>query len=721
MRTRTSNRTKNYTPQKYDFESSSDSEPDNAAPSQKATARQRRRAVSSENSDDASAVSSPDDEDFSQEEEAPSSPASDDRPADTTTPIRRERVKKGKAPPKVKSRGYLEVESVTTDTPLKGYSGPYDRTMRGQPLINAWYGPRLENIRLAQRLLDRWAGWPVLPPKYTPPEKGLSDTAPWAGDFFKKEAQFAERWSTRKMTAADGFATPTTYTALFDDERRPYEQPRLGLRLLMGPLDVQKELVLHPGDSYSLSQSWLPYEDDTSEKKIPTGWILDAGGIVTGMDWCPKRDGVQLLALAVIPHSDQESFDYETEHQKPDFQKHGTVQVWACEGQQVGGVLRPSPQAPQLRKTVCLDFGRAKRVRWCPVPMSRGYSTIHYLAVLCGDGQVCIISNDEREDGSFDHILRGEASFKLENEASVKATAIAWATFNRLVVGYSDGSIALWSVYPQFMVSRHPVHHSLIVDIATGYPSQPFLVASTPIGGTTKLVDLSRPTYETTEVQTNAVSWQTNMLAYSDHSQGFFSVYPSANALNTLIGFMHQSFFPVVRRVFVGESYSSSLAVGRTHPFLLIGTTDGSLWCLNPQIELFHSRREATTRLRLFQHEHRPKELFTQDSPAAERGASRIIHGFAIEKGRSAKGEVRVPLSKKPKRPKKSDVDVAEGNEDDEVGGVMDPTRGIVYEPLSRITTVEWNPNEEYGCWAAAAMASGLVRVMDLGLDNSPG
>ncbi|KAG6021334.1 hypothetical protein E4U41_002524 [Claviceps citrina] len=310
----------------------------------------------------------------------------------------------------------------------------------------------------------------------------------------------------------------------------------------------------------------------------------------------------------------------------------------------------------------------------------------------------------------------------LQNEDSVKASAMAWATSNRLVVGYSDGSIALWSLHPCFVISRHPVHHGLVVDVATGYPAHPFLVASTPVGGVTKLLDLSRPTLETTEVQTNAVTWQPNMLAYSHHLQGFYSVYPSANALNTMVAFLHQRFYPIVRRVFVGESYNSSLAVGQTHPFLLIGSTDGSLWSLNPQVELFNSRRGPTDRLRVFQHEHRPKELFPHNSPASERGASRFLHGFAIEKGKRPKAEVKAQPTKKQKRPKKSDVgDDDEDDDDDEAAGVMDPTRGIVYEPLSRVTCVEWNPNPKFGCWAAAAMASGLVRIIDLGLDNVPG
>jgi transcription factor C subunit 6 len=34
---------------------------------------------------------------------------------------------------------------------------------------------------------------------------------------------------------------------------------------------------------------------------------------------------------------------------------------------------------------------------------------------------------------------------------------------------------------------------------------------------------------------------------------------------------------------------------------------------------------------------------------------------------------------------------------------------------LTRISAVAWNPNVEFSWWAAAAMASGLVRIMDLG------
>lgn len=44
----------------------------------------------------------------------------------------------------------------------------------------------------------------------------------------------------------------------------------------------------------------------------------------------------------------------------------------------------------------------------------------------------------------------------------------------------------------------------------------------------------------------------------------------------------------------------------------------------------------------------------------------------------------------------------------------------VLYEPQTRITGVTWNPNVEFSWWAAAAMGSGLVRVMDVGAEPQP-
>lgn len=254
------------------------------------------------------------------------------------------------------------------------------------------------------------------------------------------------------------------------------------------------------------------------------------------------------------------------------------------------------------------------------------------------------------------------------------------------------------------------------MELATGYPSMPYIVAATPLGGTMRILDLEAPSYEFTEVQAINVTTQPGLLAWSDQMLGFFSIYPSARVNNTVIGFMHHANFPLFRTTFTGDSFPSALASGKTHPFLLIGLMDGSVWCLNPQVEHFNSRTDATYRIRLFQHEHRPHHFFDDESPAGRRGVSRVVQGFEVEKNRNPKNEAQ-PATKKGKAVKKKAV-VENDEDEDEVLKSSDASRAAVYEPLTRITAMEWNPNTGYGCWAAAAMGSGLVRIMDLGIEN---
>lgn len=402
MRTRTSNRTKNAATQKYTFDGS-DANSDSDA--------------------------------YVEDDEPRARPVAAARAR--PPPASRTRAAAGAAV--AAAATYLDVEAITTDTSVKGYHGPYERSTRGQALVSVWYGPRQQDIRIAQGLLSKWLDWTVLPPKYTPATHDDDDddntsvasndddeadaeagprhdeTSPWSKGFFRREAQMAETcFANRKGPAASSpppsSSSSSSYKALLidddEDERKLYEQPDRGLRVLMGPYDEQAEYVLRPGDAVPLSQAWMPYDQDATADKIPTGWLLDAGGIVTGMDWCPRRGRdaatTQKLALAVLPHADQEHYNYEVEHQKPGFQRHGTVQVWALEGERLdGGVFRPSAKPPTLQRTHCLEFGRARRVRWCPMPNVGSRPESHSFAVLCGDGHVYIIEDDERQGGLY--------------------------------------------------------------------------------------------------------------------------------------------------------------------------------------------------------------------------------------------------------------------------------------------------------------------------------
>ncbi|KEY72325.1 hypothetical protein S7711_01007 [Stachybotrys chartarum IBT 7711] len=709
MRTRISNRNKKFTVDKFEFDSSGDENPALAPPSE--------ASDKDANFDETAAADSAEDDDNIPPDQEDSDsevvPSSKDVGGTTTSRPRKRRVKNFEV--KTSQAGFLDIDAIPPDGHVvRGYVGPFDRALRGQNLVEAWYGPRRQRTDIAYAVLERWAPWTVLPPRLPDEDmlKGLRCI--WHPEFFEKEEYFAKIWEDQ---AHDVLHRPYPGRCVLTEEQSlPYRINEARMPVLLGPQAAQRDIEFAPGHGYTLSHNGIPFDDDESEAKTPSGWLFDTGGLVVGMHWARSNDSTstQILALAVIPHSDQEPYDYQQESANPDFQRYGTVQIWGFSGtaSEDNGVMVPAMLPPRLRKTLCLDYGRARRVKWNPA--------LHLLAVLCGDGKVYVVDPGDDDEATFELVQEPIATLALQHEESIKATTMTWININRLVVGYVDGSIGLWSIYPLGLLSRHPIHHSAVVDVASGYPSMPYIISSTPIGGFSRLVDLRAPSYERTEVQAGVINVQPNLLGYSDHLLGFFSHYPSSNIMNTIVGFMHHAHYPLARRVFTADSFLTCLAVGQTHPFLLVGTADGCLWALNPVVELFSPRREPSDRIKIFQHEHRRAAMFSQESPASARGAVRILHGFGADKNRNPRTEVRPP-PKKGKKTKKSDAAPAGMNEDDEVAGAtLDPSRGVVHEPRTRVTVMEWNPNEGYGCWAAVGMASGLVRVIDLGLTRPP-
>lgn len=280
--------------------------------------------------------------------------------------------------------------------------------------------------------------------------------------------------------------------------------------------------------------------------------------------------------------------------------------------------------------------------------------------------------------------------------------------------------------------------------IDTAYPSNPYLVASTPIAGYTTLVDLSDPSCERTSFPCFTISPQPNLLQWNDHLRGFFSVVPSANPLNASVGFIHSRWYAAqVRKVMDGDRLPTCLAVGSHHPFALVGYLDGTVWAANPANRIFASKHHFGHKIKVFEHQYIPRERLPPSSQAMNddggefRGVVRILQGFRPvpnlnPKVDNWKSKVAYNKKKDKKRAKKSkakakgkaradaaeddDADVQGGQEEGD-GHFADPKRAVLSEALTRVMTMAWNPNREVSCWAAVAMASGLVRVVDLGVE----
>lgn len=301
---------------------------------------------------------------------------------------------------------------------------------------------------------------------------------------------------------------------------------------------------------------------------------------------------------------------------------------------------------------------------------------------------------------------------------------------------------------------RRSVHNSHILDIASGFPSHPYHIATSPVSGSPTLTDLNLPSAETTSVPIpNLLNFQPNLLDWNDHMQGYFNIFPSSAPHNNVVGWAHVRYFVSSRFLMTTPSAPMCIASGRTHPFTLVGCADGSLWAMNPLRVLIKDKSDDVYKLKIMEHEFRPARKINASPNAAEalRGAVRILQGFKPEINSSPQAELAREQSKprtsrtKKKRPSKGGgrrkgasnhnnnnataAASAEAEEESEEEGLtkaetlaltkrLDRSKVVVHEARTRVTVAAWNPNIEYGWWAAAAMGSGLVKVMNLGIGD---
>ena len=106
------------------------------------------------------------------------------------------------------------------------------------------------------------------------------------------------------------------------------------------------------------------------------------------------------------------------------------------------------------------------------------------------------------------------------------------------------------------------------------------------------------------------------------------------------------------------------------------------------------------------------------------RAAARILQGLLPEENGAPRTEKRKEMDRtkraaKQKKSGKQRKGAAEEVAEDREAELDErlASRVVIHEPLTRVTTIQWNPNVQFSCWAACAMASGLIKVMDLGVD----
>ncbi|KAI0382008.1 WD40 repeat-like protein [Hypomontagnella monticulosa] len=657
----------------------------------------------------------------------------DGKQADT----QRKKNRRSWAPNPVNS--FAQVQPYPTDPSQKWtrtYVGPVKRWTRLEYLVDYWFGDEENRKDIFNEFMSLWYDFELLPPKLLGPERLERARNSWMpNDFAKSLEDRFSRWYDRYLSSQH---KPQS-SVLIDKPKAlhqflPHAEGEMSV--LLGHISSQKEYPINQGGCIPFSDSGVPIEDENDYELRSGGWLLDVGGIILSMGWAPINGQVsQLLAIVVIPYSDQAFYMDPNDAPKATDLKEGVIQIWKFEAEKdPRGVLRPARIAPKMIQVICSHWGRISRMHWCPVPFSNKHH-ITLLAILCGDGRLRIIEvrrNPEKdESGIFEELQDPMVTIEPPKEHTLEINCFAWLNMNRVAVAYSDGSVAVWSLSPCQQLQRHLIHSSPIMDIVSSYPSNPFIIATMPMGGVFTLTDLNRPTAEKTYHGNPLVSLQPNVLAWSDHLRGFASIWPTSFPGTSTISFVQSRVFPLSRHICTVEGQTTCLAMGICHPCLLVGSSDGSVWAINV-LRKVASHREKTHKVKLFQHEYCPPERLgttdEEEEQVSPRGACRILNGFLPQVnfhplGTRIAKESRVKRARREKKKRTQKLedddfsdDPAELEEDDIT---MVPAPIVVHEPLTRITALSWNPNVEFSWWAAAAMGSGLVRVMDLGVENT--
>ncbi|KAK2072404.1 hypothetical protein P8C59_006761 [Phyllachora maydis] len=635
------------------------------------------------------------------------------------------------------------------------YHGPLRRDSRHNALRRIMYGPDFKRIRLIWEVEMRFAAFATLPPRWALEDPHGVMPSPWVPDRFEAdEAEAALRWYAALRAEMDRGRLQRSREVPAAEALLP--RPPGPLALLTGPLGRQVETGLRPGTALSVVQSGLPVsEAGDVEEAAPNGWFLDLGGIPLAMAWTPTlatdtgdEVPLQLLAISAVPFEDQTWSTMKRKEEATDGTKDcesvGSIQFWSFQGKKTPGqVVAPSCALPTLKFVKSFGWGRPRRLQWCPVPLTPAGS-YGLLAVLCGDGKARVldIRLGSKTTGAVQHEwIESAITLGELNEYLSEVTCLSWVNANRIVLGHRDGCITLWSVHPRRLLQRIPVQSSYVLEVCSGYPSYPYLVASVPVSGCVTVTDLARPpSAEATYVPIQGFNFQPNTLCWCELLHGWVAAYPTTT---TGLAFLHARFPSQPKSVFSGSHNLMSASTGSAHPYLLVGCADGSVWSASLVASLFRERKMPVWKQEVFENEYRPPADGGSTSTSTLRGAVRVLQGFVpetnIEPTRSVFKDYRLQAAleragaptkgKKRDRPREAFVDDSEASGGEAETAAADEgqrpvefmdyldARVVMHEPLTRVTVVAWNPNLDFSCWAAVAMGSGLVRVMDMGVE----
>lgn len=574
------------------------------------------------------------------------------------------------------------------------------------------FGSSVKEFSAIEKACLKWDGQDTLPARRkTQDSVGNNfDYSYWQGDEARKrEEESAWSWYF-DAGGKENFSKRQTTTKLSNEEGRARVAPSAAPEraFLIGALDAPQLFKLRVGESMPLTRAWQqpkvqgfkPIPKNAAANKA--GFILNLGAKVRCSEWAPNQStSPQYLAASTLPNRDAHkgvapAFTPQASHP-------AEVQIWKFAATKQGSV--DSISAPLLKYVLCNEWGDVKALKWCPAPHKRSSApnrkSLGLLAGIWGDGSLRVIDLMDLPDPSSTEYVHIEKAAFEAHAPDTLFTCLSWLSATRIAVGCANGCVAVFDLAKRSATGfpRPVIYKSIatgyILSIAACYPSHQNLLLTTSADGYPRMTDLNEPDPSTAmgTIQAPRSRSTQDITDWNDFCQT--AVVMDDNF--ALKGLPLRRFFTTVA-LGRAKSVGTSLATSPCHPFVLMGTAHGEVTGLNPMRRIIQPKVLPLVQS-WFGHEwRRPTEAeLAGESNGPDGigpyGLSRITEGLKVEQGQRTYREGSMQNSK------------------DKEHGLHFHT---VHEEETAISSLAWNPNREFGSWAAAGLADGLLRVEDL-------
>jgi transcription factor C subunit 6 len=632
----------------------------------------------------------------------------------------------------------------------------FDKIGGHEPRLKNLFGPDNDHLRPILTSRDYWF------PQETFPIRNFAKVKPDDADFGSLRRSFFESDGAREKenkalstwysdTGRAAFASTQEVTTLVSDEFKAYmsNSGPERLNVLMGPVNNPQVHTVEQGSCTNIA---TPFANNLNRR----GWFIYLGSRVQDAQWSTNENGsTQYLAVAVEQKPTHNRKPKSMEDPKaPAFsateQYAASVQLWAFEATKEGEL--DTSKEPRLELVICTDWGTPKQFRWCPVAATDGKGFSHeqtthvgMLAGIWSDGRVRIldISVSSRTPGTDGptYVYYSRAAFDVSLPQTVPS-CLHWMSGTTLAVATAAGTVGFWTLTrPDTLAGPNTRDHkpkpwfhqqladTFILTICSGWPSQPQYLSISTADGFARLFDIRSPAADTS----TSIRGRTFTLTqgWHDHTQSFIMPDEHYMLKHTPIRRYYHNLYTM--RI---ESSITRVATSPVHPGVLVGGADGTIETSNP-IGRIANYKIMPWQQKWFVHEWRRPIDEMLVKPTEEKDTEMVADELVEQPNNESTSAAPAHDATESTEPNKVPeeilsqplVRITEGYKAGQRGIAMphvskkkgNPEIGkaiSIHEEQSAITALSWNPNLKYGTWAVAGMASGLLRVEDVGISG---